>query len=632
MRFGRKTMDKPSASVLRALLFGTLLAALSSGTAAVPGVGGDSARKADSSQKVFAVKDVGVFDGEKILPKATVIIQDGKFVAVGENIAIPPDAETISGEGRTLLPGLIDAHVHVWDRASLHQSLIFGVTAVVDMFTSVQFMTEIKKAQAKGAADDLAYMISPGILATAPGGHGTEYGVPIPTINDPSRAQKFVDARIAEGSDFIKIILDDGSAYGLSRPTISRETLTALIQAAHRRGKMAVVHAATLENCIDTLNAGADGLAHLYMNDAYDPDFGRLAARHKAFVIPTLSVLEIMAGIKAAGSLIDDPLVSPFLKLTDLQSLRGGFPFKTAEANYRAAEKALRQLKEAQVPILAGTDSGNPGTAYGASLHREMELLVLAGLSPIEALRAATSLPAEKFKLEGRGRVAPGMIADAVLVNGDPTDNIRATRDIVTVWKSGRLVDRAKYLEEAKKERESQERPKKAPVPPGSESGLISDFEGDKVDAKFGAGWMISTDVFMGGKSKADMKLVDGGARGSKGSLLITGTDVTESAQNWAGVMFSPGTSVMAPADLSARKSISFWAKGDGKKYACLIFAQSLGWTPAIRFFATGPEWKEYSFPFKEFGVDGSDIMGIFIGASGTPGDFALQVDDVRLK
>ena len=617
---------KSRASFLSVCVAGALLLTISPWAAR-----GENPAKSHSAAAVV-VKDVRVFDGENMLPRATVVIQDGKFAAVGENVPAPPGAETISGEGRTLLPGLIDAHVHVWDKASLHQALIFGVTSVVDMFTGVEFLTGIKKAQAKGGADDLAYMISPGILVTAPGGHGTEYGIPIPTISDPARAQKFVDARIAEGSDFIKIILDDGGAYGLSRPTISRETLAAVIKAAHLRGKMAVVHAASLRDCIDSLNAGADGLAHLYMNDAFDPDFGKLAARQKAFVIPTLTVLEVSAGIKAAAPLAEDPLLSPFLKSADLQSLRAGFPFKTGEANYQAAERALGQLREARVPILAGTDSGNPGTAYGASLHRELELLVLAGLTPMEALKAATSVPATKFKLEGRGRIKPGMIADALLVSGDPAANILATRDIVAVWKGGRTVDRAGYLEEAKKDRASLETAKKAPRPAGSESGLISDFEGDKVDARFGAGWVVSTDAFMGGKSKAEMKLVDGGAQGSRKSLLVTGINVTESAQNWAGVMFAPGASVMAPADLSFKKSISFWAKDDGKRYACLIFAQSLGWTPAIRFFTTGPEWKEYNFSFADFGVDGSDIMGIFIGASGTPGAFSLQIDDVRLK
>jgi hypothetical protein len=143
---------------------------------------------------------------------------------------------------------------------------------------------------------------------------------------------------------------------------------------------------------------------------------------------------------------------------------------------------------------------------------------------------------------------------------------------------------------------------------------------------------MISTDAFMGGKSKAEMKLVPDGAQGSSKSLLVTGTVVPGSALNWSGVMLMPGPTMMAPADLSAKKSISFWAKGDGKQYACMIFAQSLGWTPAGQGFTADPEWEEHSFTFESFRLKGNDIMGIFIGASGEAGDFLLQIDDVRLN
>ena len=579
-----------------------------------------------------AIKNVRVFDGEKMIPPSTVVIDGGKIVGIGERISIPENAEMIDGAGKTLLPGFIDSHVHVWDKQNLRQSLVFGVTAVVDMFTSVQAMSEIKKIQSEGRAEGMSFMISPGILATAPGGHGTQYGLPIPTITGPEQAQSFVDARIAEGSDFIKLIYDDGRAYGMSRPTISKETLAAIVKAAHLRGKLAIVHAATLQNSLDSLEAGADGLAHLFFDDAYAPEFGKLAARKKAFVIPTLSVLRMMAGLSDGESLIQDALLASYLKPGGIQNLRSSFPFKTSEINYRAAEKALRQLKETGVPILAGTDAPNPGTTYGASLHRELVLLVQGGLTPIEALKAATSVPADKFKLEGRGRIKPGLIADLVLVKGDPSKEITATRDIVSVWKNGTVVDRPKYLDEVKKDKESAELLKKAPFPEHSESGLISDFEGENIEAKFGAGWIISTDRMMGGKSTAQYTLADGGAQGSKKSLLITGTIVLESVQNWAGALFSPGQTMMAPANLSFKKSISFWAKGDGKRYAAMVFAQSLGFIPAIQFFEVGPEWKEYVFPYEKFGIEGFDIMGIFIGASGEKGEFSLQIDNVCLK
>ena len=588
---------------------------------------------APAVRKPTVIKDARVFDGEKVLGRATVVIENGKIAAVGKGIPAPTDAEVISGEGMTLLPGLIDAHVHIWDTAQLRQSLVFGVTAVIDMFTTnLKALKDSQEAQAKRGESDLAYFISPGICVTAPGGHGTQYGPGIPTITGPDEAQEFVDARIAEGSDFIKIMLDDGSTYGMPRPTISDETMAAVIRAAHRRKRLAVIHAASLQNCLDALNAGVDGLAHLYFNNASDPNFGRHAAEKKAFVIPTFSVLQTLAGMHEAAVLKDDVLISPYLKSFDLQNLDRSYPFKGNEANYRAAERALPQLKEAGVPVLAGTDAPNPGTTFGASLHRELELLVRAGLTPVEALRAATSVPAAKFSLEGRGRIETGMIADLVLVNDDPTQDIKATRDIVSVWKDGRPVDRQKYREECAKDRESGAAGAKAPIPEYGDSGLISDFEGESVESKFGAGWMVSTDAFMGGKSKAEMKLEPGGAQGSSKSLLVTGTVVPGSAFTWAGVMFMPGPTMMAPADLSAKKSIRFWAKGDGKKVACMIFAQSLGFTPAGQNFTAGPEWKEFTFTWESFRLKGSDIMGIFFGASGEAGDFALQIDDVRLK
>jgi imidazolonepropionase-like amidohydrolase len=106
------------------------------------------------------------------------------------------------------------------------------------------------------------------------------------------------------------------------------------------------------------------------------------------------------------------------------------------------AEAAIKQLIDARVPILAGSDAPSPGTAYGVSLHGELSLLVRAGLSPVEALMAATSAPARTFRLSDRGSIRAGMRADLVLVDGDPTQDILATRRIVSVWKRGVPVQR----------------------------------------------------------------------------------------------------------------------------------------------------------------------------------------------
>ena len=117
------------------------------------------------------------------------------------------------------------------------------------------------------------------------------------------------------------------------------------------------------------------------------------------------------------------------------------------------AIRNTRALHDAGVPILAGSDAPNPGTTHGASVHRELELLVRAGLTPIEALRAATAAPADAFDLDDRGRIAAGLKADLVLVRGDATADVRATRDIEAIWKDGAPAERSRAPEATGRQR-----------------------------------------------------------------------------------------------------------------------------------------------------------------------------------
>jgi hypothetical protein len=260
-----------------------------------------------------------------------------------------------------------------------------------------------------------------------------------------------------------------------------------------------------------------------------------------------------------------------------------------------------------------------------------LSLLVQAGLTPLETLRAATSIPAAKFDLAGRGVIRKGGLADLVLVNGDPSVNIEATRDIVAVWKDGVPVNRERYKEQAEADRAGAATALSGRSPEYSRAGLVSDFEGQQVSASFGAGWTISTDIMAGGKSKAQMRLAEGGAEGSAQALLVAGETVPGGANLWAGAFFSPGPAMMTPADLSFAKVISFWAKGEGQEFTVMIFAQSHGYRPIARPFAPTGEWRKFEFPLADFGLKGDDIMGIFIGASGKPGPFSLWLDNFRL-
>ena len=584
---------------------------------------------------VTIFRDVAVFDGTGKISRTSLMVTDGRITRISPSLEMTEGAKVIEGKGRTLLPGFIDCHVHAFYPDHLTQAAIFGVTTELDMFTDQKFAAQMRSEQRAGKAMGRADLVSAGTLATAPGGHGTEYGFPIPTITKPEQAEAFVSARIAEGSDFIKIVFDDGKGIGLSWPTLDRATLGAVIRAAHAHKKLAVVHVLAREAARQAIEEGADGLVHLFVDQTVDEDLVNLAVSRKVFVIPTLTVLESTGGLGSGSSLVEDPAVVPFLTPADRRALKSAFPSAAKEhtASVGIPADAVRKLKAAGVPILAGTDAINPGTAHGASLHRELELLVQAGLTPNAALAAATSMPAKHFGLSDRGRIAEEMRADLVLVEGDPCAEIKATRSIVGVWKEGRAIDREARKVLVKQQLENLAKAHRIPPPKGSEAGLVSDFEQKTPTARFGSGWTVSTDAMIGGKSKAELKIVPGGTSGSQGSLLVSGTVEGKTPNRWAGAMFYPGATPMAPANLSAKRAVIFWAKGDDKAASIMLFFQSNGFTPAMKSFVPEKEWKRYRFELGDFnGCDGSGIMGVFFGGSVAPGPFSFQIDDFRFE
>jgi imidazolonepropionase-like amidohydrolase len=223
---------------------------------------------------------------------------------------------------------------------------------------------------------------------------------------------------------------------------LDNATMRALIEAAHKRGKLAVVHVLSEQQARDAIEAGADGLAHMFLGDSVGPDIGQLAASHHVFIIPTLSTLYLDCGKSEGPALLADPHLRPYIRDEWRSSME--MPKADATKNHfcKGTEEGIRQLIDAHVPLLAGTDAPAPGTSYGASMHGEMSLLVRNGLTPAQALAAATSVPTRSFHLNDRGWIRPGMRADLVLVEGDPTTDILATRNIVAVWKRGVRVQR----------------------------------------------------------------------------------------------------------------------------------------------------------------------------------------------
>ncbi len=170
------------------------------------------------------------------------------------------------------------------------------------------------------------------------------------------------------------------------------------------------------------------------------------------------------------------------------------------------------------------------------------------------------------------------------------------------------------------------------PPPAGSESGQVSNFDDGKIAANYGS-WTTLTDVVMGGKSTASMQVVDGGASNSKGALRVSGELTAGSPFMWAGAFFTPGQSLADAVNLSTKKTISFWAKGDGKPYSLALSTESRqGQMPAMQIFVAGPEWKQFSFPVSSFETDGHDVMNMGFVRGGEPGKFEFEIDEVEIK
>jgi imidazolonepropionase-like amidohydrolase len=385
--------------------------------------------------KALAFRNVDVFDGSRMIRRTTVLVRDGMIRGVGSDIVIPPSAEIVDGKGKTLLPGLFDAHTHLGVRIAesfLRDALTFGVTTELEMGGS-EASLGLRKKIASGESVDGADLRTAGIVVTVPRGHPTQMDGPaIPTLAPGQDVQTFVDARIAEGADYIKIIYEHAYA------TLTKQQLEDVVAAAHRRNKLVVAHITTQRDARDAIAAGADGLVHIFADSPPEADLAGFAAQHHVFVVPTLTVFESATGASDKSWWQNAPnvvsYITPSMRRTLDMKMPPGIGGKLKLTHAQAAVGALRR---AGVAILAGTDAPSPGLAHGLSIHRELELLVMSGLTPLEALASATSEPARAFGFHDRGRIAEGMRADLLLVNGDPTVDIRATRDIAGVWKLG---------------------------------------------------------------------------------------------------------------------------------------------------------------------------------------------------
>jgi imidazolonepropionase-like amidohydrolase len=398
---------------------------------------------------------------------ADVAVEDGRIRAVCPGLGEEhPQAEKIDVTGKYILPGLIDAHVHLGGSAgvgspeefspeqfelNLRGYLCCGVTAVLDMGGMWDLLLHWRELILEGELlSPRLFGVGPGL--TAPRGH------PVSTVfkdfppelvdrlarqvDDPQAAREEV-ARLAElGVDAIKAIYDDA---GGRLPKLPRPVLAALIEEAHRQGLKAFVHVGTIADAREAVELGADGIEHLPTegNPGALEKLFRAMAHLGTFCTPTLAVYEALFRI-ASGDDFEDLEGTVGVPRAVLQGLRRREVRERFQGRRngfeRRLESALANTRLAHrmgVRLVAGTDAGNPATFHGFSLHRELSLLLAAGLSPQEAIRCATLGAAEKLGRPELGEVAPGKAADLVVVAGDPLEDMGALRRIELVVAAG---------------------------------------------------------------------------------------------------------------------------------------------------------------------------------------------------
>ncbi|PON27131.1 hypothetical protein TGAM01_v204080 [Trichoderma gamsii] len=354
-----------------------------------------------------AITNVRVFDGVKLTAPQTVIID-------GENISNDTSniETTVDGNGGVLIPGLIDSHVHITSIAGLEILASYGVTTAINM--ACRNYTQCAPLR---NVEGVASFISAGIPATGPGSqHSKTFNLTAPYLIYPNQnATEVVSYTFGNNSDFYKITAE------INGPSQSMQN--ALVDAVHNFGKLSMTHASDLNAWAQAAISGTNGIQHI-------PTNGRINASNilTARKSPTTWSTPTMNIARYAFSNVD---------LLTFTGHKVGGP-----DSYQNVYDNVKAVHAAGIPILAGTDSVGTITAnisipWGLTLHFELENLVEAGLTTLEALRAATILPAQHHQLTDRGQIAPGKRADLVLLNSNPLDNISNTRDIARVWVGG---------------------------------------------------------------------------------------------------------------------------------------------------------------------------------------------------
>jgi imidazolonepropionase-like amidohydrolase len=415
------------------------------------------------AQETLAIDNVTLIDGtgRSAIADACVVVSGGHFTRVGRcPIAAPAGARHISGRGKFLIPGLMDVHVHLrggggFDRSApseqagirhLHSYIYAGVTTILDVGNNPDFIFKLRDMERAGKIVSPRLLAAGGIV-TYPGSHGS--GRTATLVDRWPGSMPEVDKAIARKPDMMKLTYDE-HGWG-TRPMITLlpiDLMTNVVRYYNEHGIRTTAHISSERRAMEAIFAGLDTLAHPVIQGPVSDNFVRLM---RAKLIPeasTLTIGENYSRLAEHPEYLDQPLYRDTIEPEEIKRL------KTTESNTQkenrwawwmkvmtpVAQDNCKKITAGGGIIALGTDQ-----SLGAAVHRELELLVGGGIPPLEAIRIGTLNSAIFLGRErDMGSIEEGKLADMVLLDADPLDDINNAKKINMVVKDGKVVDRSK--------------------------------------------------------------------------------------------------------------------------------------------------------------------------------------------
>jgi len=407
-------------------------------------------------------------DGSAAIESSAFLVRDGRIAAVGKKgeVSAPAGTPRVDLSGKTVIPALTNVHTHVgfqrgatyapdnYGRESiledLNRALYFGVTAVasqgIDPGDAAPRIRAEQAARTLGGARLFIGGRGIGFPNAGPGAdayRGVAY-----SVTTPDEGRQAVREQAALKVDFIKIWVDDRNGRA---PRMTPAVSHAIIDEAHAHGLKVNAHVFYLSDVQDLVAAGIDGFAHLARDQELDDATVQAIVRRGIVVMPTLATAERATHTTippAMAAWLDGP-VRDALPQATIDRVKLGFTDRnaaTAAANrqrYTILQRSVAKLARAGAKVVLGSDTGTQDNPFGLTDHRELEMLVEAGMTPMQALVAATSTSAAYLGLKDEGTITTNNRANFVVLDANPLDDITNTRRIAGVFLDGRAVDRA---------------------------------------------------------------------------------------------------------------------------------------------------------------------------------------------